>query len=167
MEPHRLQLLPSPHAWPQMTTVRGYRSCKTLHSCTARVCFPMLKTRQPSGASSNRSGRRGGRALASRPWTVALSVGDRPAPAALGLGRGAVRAERLCGVLDGRWCVWAHALPSLPVSGSHLVREGKDEAPVVIAFLRRRFAFQEHDRIPKVLESVIPQLLGRVVSGVI
>jgi zinc-ribbon family len=40
---------------PRMTRHRGYRTCTSSRSCTARACFPTLPTRPLSGASWNRT----------------------------------------------------------------------------------------------------------------
>src|SRR5437764_13164576 len=55
-------------------------------------------------------------------------------------------------VLDGCALGGADAFPALPVSVGHLVRQGEDEAPEVLEFLRRRLALKKGDRTTEVLE---------------
>ena len=54
-----------------------------------------------------------------------------------------------------------------PVRGRDLVRQGEDEAPVLIEFLGGRLAPDHSHRVAEVVEPVLPELFGGVVSGVV
>src|SRR6266550_6840846 len=77
------------------------------------------------------------------------------------------RTQALRDLLDGSSLGGADALPALPVSGRDLVREGEDETPVVLQLLRCRLALEQLDRIAKMLEAILLELLGRAIPRVV
>jgi hypothetical protein len=76
-------------------------------------------------------------------------------------------AERRRDLLDGLRLGGAHVLAVLPVCGRDLVRQGDDEAPVVVDLPGRRLALEQRHRAAQVLQPVVPELFHRVVSRVV
>src|SRR6266702_5574964 len=80
---------------------------------------------------------------------------------------GSRRAQGRSDFLDGGLLGGADALRTLPVSGRDLVREGEDETPVLLELLRCRLALEQLDRIAKMPQAVLLELLGRVIPRVV
>ena len=59
------------------------------------------------------------------------------------------------------------ALPFLLVRGRDLARQGEDEAPVIVEFPGRCLALEQCHRVAEVLQAVLPELRGRVISRVV
>jgi hypothetical protein len=76
-------------------------------------------------------------------------------------------AEGSGDLLDGLGLVRADAAPLLAVCRRDLISEGEDEMPVAIDFFGGRLAVEQCDSASDVLQSVIPEFPGRVVSRVV
>src|SRR5439155_24840857 len=80
---------------------------------------------------------------------------------------GSRRAQGRSNLLDGGSLGGADALPMLPVGGRDLVRELEDEPPVVLELFRCRLAREQFDRVTEMLQAVLFELFGRVISRVV
>src|SRR5205823_14403284 len=70
-------------------------------------------------------------------------------------------------LLDRRALGVADALSILSVRVGDLVREGEDEAPVVLDLLRCCLSLEQLDRVAQMLQAVLFELLDRAVAGVV